>query len=66
MRASFATIFEGQFIQGSFILGKTQPGNEVFIDKEKVRLIKLPVHSKNPLIIFFKKTISKKIFIKKI
>ena len=24
-----------------------------FIDKEKVRLIKLPVHSKNPLLIFF-------------
>ena len=24
-----------------------------FIDKEKVKLIRLPVHSKNPLIIFF-------------
>jgi murein DD-endopeptidase MepM/ murein hydrolase activator NlpD len=35
---SFATTFEGKFIQGSFILGQTEPGNEVLIDKKKVRV----------------------------
>ena len=33
--SSFAATFEGKFIQGSFILGKTEPGSEVFIDKKK-------------------------------
>ena len=36
--SSFAVTFEGNFIQGSFILGKTEPGSEVFIDKKKVRV----------------------------
>ena len=36
--SSFAVIFEGQFIQGSFILGKTEPGSEVFIDKKRVKV----------------------------
>ena len=36
--SSFAAIFEGKFIQGSFILGKTEPGSEVFIDKKKVKV----------------------------
>ena len=36
--SSFAVTFEGKFIQGSFILGKTEPGSEVFIDKEKVKV----------------------------
>jgi len=35
---SFATTFKGKFIQGSFILGKTEPGSSVFIDKKKVRV----------------------------
>ena len=35
---SFAVTFEGKFIQGSFILGKTEPGSEVFIDKKKVKV----------------------------
>jgi len=35
---SFATTFDGKFIQGSFILGKTEPGSEVFIDKKKVKV----------------------------
>ena len=67
--ASFATIFEGQFIQGSFILGKTQPGNEVFIDKEKVRVTKdgffafgLGRDRKNDVVI----TINKKKIVKKV
>ena len=33
--SSFAVTFEGRFIQGSFILGKTDPGSKVFIDKKK-------------------------------
>ena len=33
--SSFAATFEGKFIQGSFILGQTEPGSEVFIDKKK-------------------------------
>jgi len=35
---SFAATFNGKFIQGSFILGKTEPGSEVFIDKKKVKV----------------------------
>ena len=36
--SSFAITFDGKFIQGSFILGKTEPGSEVFIDKQKVKV----------------------------
>ena len=36
--SSFAVTFEGKFIQGSFILGKTEPGSEVFVDKKKVKV----------------------------
>ena len=36
--SSFAATFKGKFIQGSFILGKTEPGFEVFIDKKKVKV----------------------------
>ena len=36
--SSFAATFDGKFIQGSFILGKTEPGSEVFIDKKKVKV----------------------------
>ncbi len=35
---SFAVTFEGKFIQGSFILGKTEPESEVFIDKQKIKV----------------------------
>ena len=35
---SFAVTFKGKFIQGSFILGNTEPGSEVFIDKKKVKV----------------------------
>ena len=35
---SFAIIFDGKFIQGSFIIGKTDPGSEIFIDKKKVKV----------------------------
>jgi murein DD-endopeptidase MepM/ murein hydrolase activator NlpD len=36
--SSFATTFKGKFIQGSFILGKTDPEANVFIDKKKVKV----------------------------
>ena len=36
--SSFAATFKGKFIQGSFILGKTELGSEVFIDKKKVKV----------------------------
>ena len=36
--SSFAVTFDSKFIQGSFILGKTEPGSEVFIDKQKVKV----------------------------
>ena len=35
---SFSASFEGKFVQGSFILGKTEPGSDVFIDKKKVKV----------------------------
>ncbi len=37
---SYATEFQGSFKQGSFILGKTEPGSVVFIDTRKVRVSK--------------------------
>ena len=36
--SSFAVTFEGKFIQGSFILGKTEPNSSVYVDKKKVRV----------------------------
>ena len=36
--SSFAVTFEGKFIQGSFIIGKTNPGSNVFIGKKKVKV----------------------------
>ena len=67
--SSFATIFEGKFIQGSFILGKTEPGSEVFIDKKKVKVTSdgyfafgLSRDRKNDVVI----TINKKKIIKKV
>ena len=36
--SSFAVTFDGKFTQGSFILGKTEPGSEVFIDKKEVKV----------------------------
>ena len=41
--SSFAVNFKGKFIQGSFILGKTDPGSEVFIDKKKLKLHQMDI-----------------------
>jgi hypothetical protein len=35
---SFAVEFEGKFIQGHFIIGKTEPGALIFVDKKKVKV----------------------------
>ena len=32
--------FEGKFIQGHYIIGKTNPGSKIFIDKKKVKVSK--------------------------
>ena len=32
---SFAVEFQGKFIQGHYIIGKTDPGTKIFIDKKK-------------------------------
>ncbi len=40
IQPSFATDFFGNFQQGSFILGKTNPGSKVNIDKREVRVTK--------------------------
>ena len=36
--SSYAVTFEGKFVQGSFILGKTDPDSEVTIDKKKIKV----------------------------
>ena len=67
--SSFATTFEGKFVQGAFILGKTEPGSNVFIDKKKVKVTSdgffafgLGRDRKNDVVI----TINKKKIIKKV
>ena len=37
---SYAVTFKGSFVQGSFIIGKTEPGSKIFIDKKKIRVSK--------------------------
>ncbi len=37
---TFAVEFQGKFIQGHFIIGKTESGTKVLIDKKKVRVTK--------------------------
>ena len=68
--SSFAVTFDGKFIQGSFILGKTEPGSEVFIDKKKVKVTSdgyfafgLGRDRKNDVVITInEKKITKKVF----
>ncbi len=35
---AFALDFQGKFIQGHFIIGKTQPGTKIWIDKKQVKV----------------------------
>ena len=37
---SFALEFQGKFIQGHYIIGKTEPGNLILVDKKKVKVSK--------------------------
>ena len=67
--SSFAATFDGKFMQGSFILGKTEPGSKVLIDKKKVKVTSdgyfafgLGRDRKNDVVI----TINKKKIIKKV
>ena len=67
--SSFAVTFNGTFIQGSFILGKTQPNAEVYIDNRKVKVTSkgffafgLGRDRKNDVVI----TINKKKIVKKV
>jgi len=67
--SSFAVTFEGTFTQGSFILGKTEPGSEVLIDKKKVKVtinglfaFGLSRDRKNDVVI----TVNKKKIVKKV
>jgi len=67
--SSFAVTFNGKFVQGSFIVGKAEPGAEVFIDKKKLRVTAegffvfgLGRDRKNDVVI----TINKERFVKKV
>ena len=37
-KSTFAVEFQGKFIQGHFIIGKTEAGTKVLIDKKEVRV----------------------------
>ena len=37
---SFAAEFKGKFIQGHYIIGKTEPGASILVDKKKVKVSK--------------------------
>ena len=37
---SFAAEFQGKFIQGHYIIGKTKPGASILVDKKKVKVSK--------------------------
>ena len=71
--SSYAVTFKGKFIQGHFIIGKTEPGSEVYIDKKRVKVtfdgyfaFGLDRDRKNDVVIKInKKKIIKKIFKRK-
>ena len=35
---AFALNFDGKFIQGHFIIGKTEPKSKIWVDKKKVKV----------------------------
>ena len=37
---SYSAEFQGKFVQGHFIIGKTKPGTKILIDKKKVKVSK--------------------------
>ena len=69
---SFAAEFQGKFIQGHYIIGKTTPGASILIDKKKIKVSKdgyfafgLDRDRKNNVIIKIKKNGESKEIIKK-
>ena len=38
--SAFALSFDGKFVQGHFIIGKTQPKTEIWVDKKRVKVTK--------------------------
>ena len=46
---SFAAEFQGKFIQGHFIIGKTNPGTKILIDKREVKVSGLEGMSREEL-----------------
>ena len=40
---SFAIEFQGKFIQGHFIIGKTDPGTSILVDKKKLRFQRMVI-----------------------
>ena len=36
--SAFALSFDGKFVQGHFIIGKTQPKTEIWVDKKRVKV----------------------------
>jgi len=68
-----AVEFNGKFIQGHFILGKTKAGDQVFIDKKKIKVSKngyfafgIDRDRKYDLVIYIKNSNSNKKIIRKI
>ena len=35
---SYGLEFQGKFLQGHFVLGKTKPGSEIFVDNKKLKI----------------------------
>ena len=71
--SSFAATFNNKFVQGSFILGKTEPDSEVFIDKKKIKVSKdgyfafgLGRDRKYDVVIIINKNGNKKTIVKKV
>ena len=40
---SFAVEFQGKFTQGHFIIGKTDPGSSIFVDKKKLKFQRMVI-----------------------
>ena len=71
--SAFALSFEGKFVQGHFIIGKTDPNSKIKIDKKEVKLSKdgyfafgLSRDRKYDVVITVEKNGNKKKIIKKV
>ena len=71
--SAFALSFDGKFVQGHFIIGKTQPKTEIWVDKKKVKVTKdgffvfgIGRDRKYDVVITIKKNGTKVRFVKKV